>query len=103
MRQNSLDKHILATYFTLRIGVAVIAIAFPLILGIVGKLYAGLPLQHSMSAYYHAINDGKSLRDVFVGILFAVGAFLYLYKGFSGKENIALNIAGILAVGIAIF
>jgi len=103
MPQNTLDQHILSTYFTLRIGIAVIAIAFPFILWIGGYLYAGLPLQHSMSAYYYASNDGKSLRDVFVGVLFAIGAFLYLYKGFSNKENVALNIAGILAVGIAIF
>jgi hypothetical protein len=63
-----LDQHALATYFTLRRGVALIAIAFPLWLWIGGKLYAGLPLQNSMSAYYHAALDGKSMRDWFVGI-----------------------------------
>jgi Protein of unknown function (DUF998) len=56
-----------------------------------------------MSAYYHAIADGKSMRDWFVGILFAVAIFLYLYKGYSAAENIALNLAGAFAVGIAIF
>jgi hypothetical protein len=43
------------------------------------------------------------MRDWFVGILFAVGAFLYLYKGFSWQENWALNFGGLFAVGIAIF
>ena len=103
MSQTTLEKHILSTYFSLRIGIAVIAIAFPLVLWIGGYLYAGLHLQSSMSDYYWAANDGKSLRDVFVGVLFAVGAFLYLYKGFSNRENIALNIAGILALGVALF
>src|SRR5688572_3707669 len=98
-----LQKHVLATYFTLRMGIALIAIVFPLLLWIGGKFYAGLPLQDSMSAYYHAVLDGKSMRDWFVGILFAVGVFLYLYKSYSNNENFALNIAGIMALGIAIF
>ena len=103
MPQNELDKHILSTYFSLRLGIAVLAIAFPFALVIGGKLYAGLDLQSSLSAYYYPAPDGKSVGDVFVGVLFAVGAFLYLYKGFSNRENIALNIAGILAIGIALF
>lgn len=103
MRQKPLEEHILATYFTLRIGIAVIAALFPLLLWLGGRLYAGLPLEESMSAYYHAANDGKSMRDWFVGILFATGVFLYLYKGYSNKENYALNLAGVLAIGVAIF
>ena len=98
-----LHKHILATYFTLRIGIAIIAIAFPLLLWLGGKAWADLPLQDSMSAYYHANVDGRSMRDWFVGILFAVGVFLYLYKGFSRRENYLLNLAGVMAVCVAIF
>jgi len=51
-----------------------------------------------MSAYYHT-----AMREVFVGILFAVGAYLYLYKGFSAVENIALNLAGTFAICIPLF
>lgn len=54
-----------------------------------------------MSAYYHA--GGGAMRDEFVGILFAVGAFLYLYKGYTIQENYALNLAGFFAVLVAIF
>jgi hypothetical protein len=43
------------------------------------------------------------MRDVFVGVLVAIGAFLYLYKGFSRAENYALNFAGVFAVAIALF
>jgi hypothetical protein len=32
-----------------------------------------------------------------------VGALLYLYKGFSRREDVALNLAGALAVAIAVF
>ena len=131
MKSDELQDHIFATYITLRIGVAVIAIAFPLLLWAGGAMQ-GLPLQDSMSAYYHVASndiyndiDGNlaalstrleaegmavllagmqaPMRIWFVGILFAVGMFLYLYKGYSHQENAALNIAGACALGIAIF
>ena len=103
MDAGKLQKHIFATYFNLRAGNAVLAFLFPLILWW-GGVIKGIPLQDSMSAYYHAQStDYKSMRDFFVGILFAIGLFLYLYKGYSVKENVALNLAGIFAWGVAIF
>ena len=102
MIKDGIQKHMLATYANLRIGVAAIAIAFPLLLWVGGAIQ-GLPLQDSMSAYYHAIIMDKSMRNWFVGILFAVGVILYLYKGYSDRENYALNFAGAFAIGIAIF
>ncbi len=99
MEQKKLQDHIFSTYTHLRIGMGFIALAFPLILWWVGSaLPEHIPLQASMSHYYHT-----SMRNIFVGILCAVGAFLYLYKGFSEGENVALNIAGIFAIGVAIF
>lgn len=103
MTSDELIKHILATYFSVRIGMAVIALTLPFILWLGGLWYAGLPLQDSMSTYYHAVGpDGHAMRNWFVGILFVVGAFLYLYKGFSQAENIALNIAGVMGWLIAL-
>src|SRR5215471_6209465 len=55
-------------------------------------------LQQCRAAHY----GGGSMRNWFVGILFAVGVFLYLYKGFSTTENYALNIAVAFALGIAL-
>jgi hypothetical protein len=55
-----------------------------------------------MSRYYYALgSDGYLMRDWFVGLLFAVGNFLYLYKGFGRAEDWALNIGGVLALGVA--
>ena len=68
-----LQTHMKATYLSLRIGMAALAIAFPLLLWVGGHIFQSLPLQASMSAYYHS-----SMRDVFVGVLVAIGAFLYL-------------------------
>ena len=102
MTPDSLQKHILATYVNLRVGMAVIGIVFPVLLYVGGRVF-GLPLQDSISAYYHASADGKSMRDVFVGVLFALGVFLYLYKGYTVRENYALNLGGIFAIGVAMF
>lgn len=100
-----------ASYFILRFGLAILALAYPLvlILGSMLRHHAGLnDLQTSLSAYYHfagGIHDpygSGTMRDVFVGVLWAVGAFLVLYRGYSRREDVALDIAGLAAVLIAI-
>jgi hypothetical protein len=98
MKTKDLSNQISATYKMLRLGVAVIAFAFPLLLWIGGHLFAGLPLAGSMSAYYYTV-----MRDTFVGILFAVGVILFVYQGYTRFEDWALNLAGGLALGIALF
>lgn len=96
---------IAASYFMLRAGLAGLAFALPVVLVLgVGTDH----LQTSLSAYYHfsalapRVPGAGTMRDVFVGILCAVGLLLWLYKGYSQAENIALDIAGIAAVGIAV-
>ena len=88
------------------------AFAFPLLLWIGGYVLAKLPLAGSMSAYYHASDflhpeqgppgDGV-MRNEFVGILFAVGALLVVYQGYSWLEDYALNAAGALALEMPCF
>ena len=99
---NSLEKHIFRTYFSLRIGIAIMALAFPPVL-VVGGIVIGVPWQDSLSAYYHASNGTSSMRDVFVGLLFGVAVFLILYRGYRPMENWLLNVGGICAIGIALF
>ena len=100
---DQLREHIFSTYLTLRYGIVLIGALLPVIVYTVGRFH-GVPLQDSISAYYWASNGTPApSRDWFVGCLFAVAAFLYLYKGFSKAENIALNLAAILAAGVAIF
>jgi hypothetical protein len=106
------------------VGVGVIGILFPILLWSGGEI-AGFHLAGSMSAYYHAnkgcpnpktakpVPAGQSdpcvaqgigpMRNWFVGILFFVGGAMYLLKGFSKWENIVLNIAAIMALGVALF
>ncbi len=98
--ENALRNHVFSTYITLRYGMAVLGFAFPVLLWAVGKLLYGIELQPSMSHYYFAPypdNPGETafpMRVWFVGLLFAIGAGLFLYKGFTNWENVALNLAG---------
>ena len=100
---NELQNHMLGTYFGLRVGLVVIGIALPLVVLFTGGVLHHIRPESSISAYYHS--QGLSYlttRDFFVGSLFAVGACLYLYKGFSTKENVALNLAGVFAILVAL-
>jgi len=102
---DDLQKHVSATYYTLRWGVAIIAAAFPFVLWIGGQVLYRLPLQDSMSAYYHAPLGASSgeMRNVFVGVLFTLAGLMYVYKGLTQTENILLNVASVLAAGVAVF
>ena len=104
--REKLREHIFSTYFWLRIGMLVIALAFPLVLWIVGRWYYGLQLQDSMSAYYWAsIKEGGDapMRVWFVGLLFALGSCLFLYKGYASLEDLLLNVAAVCAICVALF
>ncbi len=108
MQANTLRDHIFSTYNSLRYGMAILAFIFPFGLFIIGVFY-GIKFQPSMSAYYFATAAGDiekyvfPMRVWFVGVLFILGAFLYLYKGFSKLEDYLLNAAGVAALGVAIF
>lgn len=94
-----LQAHIASTYFGLRWGLVALALVLPVLLPLGAKL-AGIRHQGSLSAYYHALGpNGESARHVFVGLLFVVGALLYLYKGYSHWENGLLNLAGLFVAG----
>jgi hypothetical protein len=96
------EKQILRTYLFLRVGIAGLAFAFPIILWIAGHREADVGLQDSMSDYYYAAGAGFT-RDAFVGIQYAVGVFLILYQGYGKWENPLLDLAGALLIGVATF
>lgn len=94
-----LHEHMLTTYFNLRVCTGIVALLLPLVLWLGGAVGGeGGTLLESMSAYYHT-----DLRGVFVGALLFVGTILFVYRGYSDLENVALNVAGVLAYGVAAF
>jgi len=54
----------------------------------------------SISASYH---QGGMARDIFVGFLFAISAFLFAYNGYSPFEMLLAKLAAVSAIGVAIF
>jgi hypothetical protein len=109
MPPTRLQEHIRVTYFSLRVGLGLLALVFPVLLASYGYFIEHIPIQKSMSAYYFAFAPDDSplrvfpVRGFFVGILWAIGCFLILYRGFSNTENWLLNLAGVSAISVASF
>lgn len=93
------------SYLTIRKIIGVLGILIPFLMGIGGAVFGGVDLLDTISNYYYT-----NMQDMFGGILCAVALFLMTYKGYpsAGKkglnaDNIVTNIAGIGALGVAIF
>lgn len=85
------------SFVFLRRGVGLLGMGLPFVL-IVGNLLIGDGLLYSVSGYYHS-----DLRDIYVGGMCAVGVFLLFYRGYERTDRIASIIAGIAAIGAALF
>ena len=87
------------SFRTLRRIVGFLGIALPVVLALWGFAVCGdHRIQPSISDYYYC-----RTRDALVGILFTIGWFLYAYPGYERKDNVAGNIAGLCALGVALF
>jgi len=86
------------SYLYLRRAIGLIGLALPVVL-IVGKqLVQGGDLIGSLSGYYYT-----DLGNVFVGAMCAVGVFLLAYYGHDFVDNAASTVAGLGAIGLALF
>jgi hypothetical protein len=106
MEPDKLQKHIISTYFWLRLGLGSLALIFPVLLVIFG-LREGIKIPGELSAYYWALAETSDprpfpMRGLFVGMLWAIGCFLILYRGFSKVENLLLIVVGVCALVVAI-
>jgi len=95
--QPPLDNEFVISYFTLRKAIGWLGLLMPIIVRWGAKLFERIPSNDSISAYYYT-----SMRDVFVGILAAIGVFLFCYRGPDKQDNILTNIAGLCAIGIGL-
>ena len=84
-------------YRALRLLVGVIAFSLPFVVSAIANSSLG-----SISGSYYT-----NARDVFVGLLFIVGAFLWAYNGHKTQHKISQKtlskIAALAAIGLAIF
>lgn len=89
----------LVSYLTLRRLVGVLGVSMPLIVMVWGFfILSSLRVLPSISDYY-----SLRTRDVFVGTLFAIGWFLYTYRGYDRQDNVTGNLACVFALGVALF
>jgi hypothetical protein len=96
--QPPLENEFIISYYTLRKAIGWLGLLMPIIVRWGAKLLEKIPSHDSISAYYYT-----SMRDVFVGVLAATGVFLFCYRGPDKKDNFWTNVAGLCAVGIALF
>jgi multisubunit Na+/H+ antiporter MnhB subunit len=101
------DSHV-RSYLALRKAIGVLGISMPVILlfGVL-VLAPDQGLQPTISDYVDTVMGGA-----FVGILFAIGVFLYFYVGyepdpdkprFVPSDKVASNLGGLFAIGVALF
>jgi hypothetical protein len=93
------QKPELISYKTLRRGVGWLGILLPVILVLGSMIFCECrEVQRSISAYYHT-----GMRNVFVGIIFAIAFFLFAYRGYDRRDALAGNLASVLALGVIFF
>jgi len=88
------------SYLTLRRVIGIMGVLFPIVLAM-GCLVLKpqcYGLEESISAYY-----GTIMRNVFVGVLFVIGWFLFSYKGYENMDDKAGDLACLFALGVALF
>ena len=90
---SKLNKDKVFDYRALRLMVGLIALTLPCIVTIVSDT----ELTSISESYY------TNARDLFVGMLFIVGAFLWAYNGHTTTQAISSKLASISAVTIALF
>ncbi|WP_103339493.1 DUF998 domain-containing protein [Amycolatopsis sp. CA-126428] len=86
------------SYLFLRRAIGLIGLALPFVLILGKQLVQGGDLIGSLSGYYYT-----ELRDVLVGAMCAVGVFLLAYYGHDFVDNVASTVAGLGAIGLALF
>lgn len=93
------NDQLVISYLILRRAVGVLGVLFPLILAFgAWALGSSTGIEDSISDYYDTI-----MRGVFVGVLFAIGIFLFSYTGYERSDNIAGDLACVFALGVALF
>lgn len=90
--------YVAQTYFVLRMVIAGGAIALPPALLMWATVDPRVEFVDSISAFYYS-----PARGLFVGTLVAIGVALVAYRGYTRGENWLLNMAGTLAVVVALF
>lgn len=85
------------SYLELRKAIGILGMALPFVVSLGALILFKTGIQRSISHYYYT-----GMRDVFVGILCAIGFFMLSYKGYDRSDKIAGNFGCIFAVCVAL-
>lgn len=89
----------LVSYLTLRKIIGLLGVMLPIVLAFGCHIFGECEgLLESISEYH-----GTVMRDVFSGVLFTVGWFLFTYRGYDSRDDIAGNMGCLFALGVALF
>jgi hypothetical protein len=86
------------SYRNLRYAIGLLGVGLPAVLAVWSWFIAKIPVQPSISHYYHT-----GAHVIFTGLLCAVAAFLATYKGYSRLDDWATNFAGFCCLCVALF
>lgn len=92
------DRNLIISYLTLRKLIGGLGMGLPFVMALGGAIVFQTTIQPSISGYYYT-----GMRDVFVGILCAIGVFLISYHGYNLADFIAGKLGGFFAIWIALF
>lgn len=96
-------REVIKSYYRVRQALGYLGLALPVLL-IASGLMGSANLEPSLSDFFHTIS-----RDIFVGVLFAIGTFLVIYEGYEREpgesitDNWLATVAGVAVFGVALF
>jgi hypothetical protein len=93
-----LESSLVISYLTLRTTIGILGISLPFLVSLGALLIFQTSLQGSLSGYYYT-----GTRNIFVGTLWAIGFFLFSYRGYERRDDIAGNMACVFALGVSLF
>ncbi|WBS01080.1 hypothetical protein OU994_22615 [Pseudoduganella sp. SL102] len=97
-KDHSVERHYIVSYLALRNTIGWVGLLMPLAVRGGGLLLEGIRTTDSISAYYYT-----SMRDIFVGATVLTGALLACYRTPRLLDNIVATVAGLAAIGAALF
>lgn len=98
MYNNTDTPRLIVSYLTLRRALGALGLLLPPMLAL-GCLAFGTcdGIEDSISDYY-----ATEMRDVLVGVLFTIGWFMFAYKGYDRRDDVAGDLAWLFALGTAL-
>ncbi|WP_368185659.1 hypothetical protein [Aestuariibius sp. HNIBRBA575] len=110
--ERAIDRHahaentrheVIRSYYRVRQTLGYLGVSLPFLL-MLSSAVSNAELEPSLSDFFHTIS-----RDVFVGVLFAIGTFLVIYEGYEREpgetftDNWLATVAGLSVFGVALF